>query len=367
MNRSRPFLLSALALVSLGGLALAQPAPDSVKYVAASKPEVTAVTPCVAEPCEDGTADGRSGFLAGAALYLVQPYFQSNIAYTTSRDVGTRGDPNFTRSDDRTDISHHMQATPLIWLGYLGDNGWGARARYWYFLQDSAQAVEGTAPPPPAGGSGLSVFSAAPLGLQVAAFANEQLSVTSRLELQLLDLEGLRHFNAAGCDFLIAGGLRLAHIDQTYNAFLATDGRTIDTLLSGHNFHGAGPVLAGEVRYPLGLSGLVLYGSARSSLVFGSAHQEAFLTSQNSSGADHRDKALLIAEADLGLEYAMAVGQSRLFGQVALVGQNWFGAGGASRATPEVVPGGGFDARGSFVQDSDIGFLGVAFRIGLNY
>src|SRR5262245_45275900 len=106
MNRSRPFFLSVLALVSLGGLASAQSTPDSVKYVDAAKPEVTAVSSYVAD-CGDCDPTSRTGIIAGAALYLVQPYFQSNIAYTTSRDVGSRGDANFTRSDDRTDISHH--------------------------------------------------------------------------------------------------------------------------------------------------------------------------------------------------------------------------------------------------------------------
>jgi hypothetical protein len=60
------------------------------------------------------------------------------------------------------------------------------------------------------------------------------------------------------------------------------------------------------------------------------------------------------------------VGPALLFGQVALVGQDWVGAGGASRSSIAGIPGGGI-MPGSYVSDSDLYFFGVSFRIGVNY
>jgi hypothetical protein len=136
--------------------------------------------------------------------------------------------------------------------------------------------------------------------------------------------------------------------------------------VSGHNFHGVGPTLAVESRRPFGASGLALIASARGSVVLGSAKQDAALPDQNVVAADHRDRGLPIGELELGLEYGRALGGSRLFGQVALVGQDWFGAGGASRSSVNVAPGGAF-VGAAYVGDSDISFLGVSFRLGLDY
>jgi hypothetical protein len=365
MNIDRSILLAILALGSIAGLASAQQTPEPPMDFQGQTPPFMAQAIDEQDGCDECCADAPAGLLGGVGLYLVKPYFASNIAYTTMRDVGARGEPGFRRADDRTDIDHSFEVTPLVWLGYLDDNGWGGRARYWCIQQGTEQAAEGSAPS--TGGTGSAVFSAAPLGLQVQAFANEQLIVTSKLDLQLLDLEAVRNFRAAGCDFLVCGGVRLARIKQTYNAFLGTEGKAIDSVQSEHKFEGAGPVLASEVRYALGDSAFALVGKARGAMLFGDARQNAFLESQHSSGSDTREKGMLVGEVDLGVEYGWEIGGAYCFGQVALVGQNWFGAGGASRATPEVVPGGGFDARGSFVQDSDIAFLGVAFLLGMNY
>ena len=81
---------------------------------------------------------------------------------------------------------------------------------------------------------------------------------------------------------------------------------------------------------------------------------------------DHRDIGMPVAEAELGLEYGRTVGPSRFFGQIALVGQEWFGAGGASRSSIDVLPGGALSGA-SHVSDSDLAFLGLLVRAGVNY
>ena len=79
-----------------------------------------------------------------------------------------------------------------------------------------------------------------------------------------------------------------------------------------------------------------------------------------------------IGELEGGVEYGQTVGRSWLFGQVALVGQEWFGAGSASRSSTDIIPGGKASVSSNFsttshVGDSDLAFFGLLLRAGVNY
>src|SRR5262249_54353864 len=145
-------------------------------------------------------------------------------------------------------------------------------------------------------------------------------------------------------DLLCAAGLRFAEINQEYNAYVvgdsgSTQGPIFASVVSGHSFHGTGPVVALEARRPLLKSDLALYGSVRGAILFGSATQNAldhfigFGTTQFTPAQDHRDRTLPVGEVELGLEYGRNMGSTRAIAQVALVGQEWWGAGNASRST----------------------------------
>jgi hypothetical protein len=54
-----------------------------------------------------------------------------------------------------------------------------------------------------------------------------------------------------------------------------------------------------------------------------------------------------------------------VFGQVARVGQEWFAAGNAARSAQGGVPT-GFPLN-TVTADSDLGFFGVVFRLGVDY
>ncbi len=321
--------------------------------------------------------DNRRGVIGGVGVYLIQPYFKDNPAFTVSTTSPTGPGGTSRTVTSRSDISHHVDAAPQLWLGYITDCGLGGRVRWWYFRQGTDQAVS---VPPAAPGTLTLLSSAAPLSF--TAFADSDgrpasLAATSKLQLQVWDIEALHNLQNGKWDLLFAGGLRLAHINQQYNAFVVGDsgggaGPISATVLSGHSFHGAGPVIAMETRRLVGESGLSLYSSARGAILFGSGKQSATDIFTGAGGTfvddsgDQRTSVRPVGELELGLEFGRNIRSSHAFGQVALVGQEWWGAGSASRAintntfgTP--TPGGGA------IVDSDLGFLGVVFRLGVNY
>jgi hypothetical protein len=228
------------------------------------------------------------------------------------------------------------------------------------------------------GESTVAIVSAAPLGVPVSVTNQDgplSFNDTTKLQLQVWDFEALQDIQVCGFDLLFSGGLRFAHINEQYNAFALFSGGAapLASVVSSNSFDGIGPVVDLEARRPIGDCGLAVYGSVRGALLFGSEHQVAsavnatFLgaTSTDSiNSADRHDRVLPVGELEFGLEYGRKVGNSRVFGQIALVGQDWVGAGNASRSNTTTVLGVPF---GGTTSDSDIGFFGLAFRFGVNY
>lgn len=304
------------------------------------------------------------GIMVGGGVYLLQPRFDNNMAFgiqgTANRSAGPipPGNPGI-RVTQRVEIEHELTAAPEVWIGYRHESGFGGRFRYWSFREGTDQIVNGGAGPI----NSTMLFSAAPLGLSLVN-GTQVMAATSKLQLQVYDAEAQYNARAAGWNMLFSGGVRFAQIDQSYNAFVPQTGN--NTLLSNNDFRGAGPTLAVELRHPLGATPLNLYGLARGSLVFGTGRQDASLPDQNIVALDQRDMAVSVGELELGLEYDRCIGRSRIFGQVAVVGQNWSAPGGASRSSVNVLPGGSF-VGASYTGDSDINFLGLALRLGVSF
>jgi hypothetical protein len=116
------------------------------------------------------------------------------------------------------------------------------------------------------------------------------------------------------------------------------------------------------------MCGLTLYGSSRASLLYGHGQQTAASNVNVFSfgeGADSsRDDLLPILEAELGAEWSSDMGGMRVFLQAALVGQVWFGAGNASRATSPDTLG---PLAGGVEDDSNLGFFGITVSAGISY
>lgn len=330
--------------------------------------------PCLSNCCDNGCGCGHGGILGGVGIYWVQPFFNNNPAYFTHTTTTTPG--HTFSSASQVDLSHDMEVFPELWLGYISDSGLGFRTRIWWFREGSGQDLS---LPAANGGQVVSVNSAGPLGVDTVDVSNAAgpatFSVTSKLDVHVWDLEAIQNLQVCHWDLLLCGGLRFVHLNERYDAY-GTETEVTTTTVgaysvnSGHSFTGIGPELALEARRPLG-SSVALYGCARGALVFGSSKQDAFsvqngiqVGSFSEEAFDHHDKVLPIAELEIGVEASRRVGNARLFGQLALVGQGWFGAGNASRTSnPDVL--GGLD--GGTVEDGDFGFFGLAFRVGVNY
>ena len=408
MNLTARFGLSLLAAGLLFEAASAQ-TPDAATSRPADYARLAAASPAIPLPFSTSGAAGAegTGVFAGAGLYVLQPAFQNNPAYTvflqTTKD--TTLDPKkptsitLSESAHRVDVQHLMSAAPLIWLGYETEAGLGVRASGWGFQQGTSQAVAlapfvgkyriGTSkdghPVIVADGSLATVSSATPLGLE--AFGDTLsiqhgpeatvLTVTTKLAVQVYDLEATQRYQDSVWTLLVSGGARYVRLSQAYNAydFQSTSAAELRTLSSSYDFNGIGPTMAFDLRRRIAESGLSLYGHGRASIVFGSAHQNAVFFGQELRNDDpnpqfatqNRDRALPILDFESGLEYGRTIGRTWVFGQIGVVGQEWFNAGSASRSTMLNVAGSARPVLGGAPLDSNLAFLGLAFRVGLYY
>jgi hypothetical protein len=226
------------------------------------------------------------------------------------------------------------------------------------------------------GPTDTTLTTAAPLGprlfLNTDNGGSGEFATTSQLHFQVGDIEAFQQFACGACSFLVSAGVRVAHFNQEYNAFvnqvvgLSTQN---ESLLSSHHFTGAGPVLALEARRSL-WGNLGLYGTGRGSVLFGSARQDVLSTGSLGDPSpitveSHWDPVITVGELEVGVEYGLTLGSWRLDSQLGLVGQEWFGAGNPSRTAQGGVPT-GFPF-GAVTTDTNLGFFGLVFRVGINY
>lgn len=300
-----------------------------------------------------GHGHGHGGLSGGAGLYVLKPSFRANPAFSIRNAAGTR-QSNF-------DFDWDYEIAPQFWVGYTGASGLGVRGSFWFFdhTTRSAAVNDGT----------LVIQSAAPLGLSdVSAQAGDQVAAQHRLRFEVWDLEVTQTLgNNSIWAGLLSAGIRYVHIAQDYRF---TDSNTNaggipDVVNYGHNFHGFGPTAAFQARRSLGVYGLGVYGTARGSLLWGSAREDGANSQAGAvpiQSSASRDEFLTIGELELGLEWNKTFRRYQFFAQGGAVGQIWWGAGNASN-------NGQFPNNGtpSPNNDIDMGLFGIAFRAGIRY
>jgi hypothetical protein len=294
------------------------------------------------------------GWIGGAGAYVIKPHWNQNSAFTSF--TGNTGGP--------TEFNYDYEATPLAWIGYMGDTGFGVRARWWMYDQGASVNVVN---------DGRAIQSATPGGLAVFSFLpGDRLSFTGNTDLDVWDLEAMQ-WVACG-NWLIGGsaGVRYVHIAQHYNAFLLTPdffgiGTFHDQVTSGHSFDGVGPTLSLEMRRAVGTCGLSLYGNARYSVLFGDNQLRAQQATAINNNVFFRQTQELsswasraIAELELGAEYAPCVGCGRAFIRAGLVGQLWNDVGNNSASLITVPAAGGEEG-------TNMGFFGLRVAVGFGF
>lgn len=319
-------------------------------------------------------------FFAGAGVYIVKPFFQNNpavFARTTNETFGVDTTSSVT-SVTQYDFCWDLNVTPVVWLGYVSECGWGVRTRWWLFDQESGGSITGdpntmiiSAAP-----GGLSIrtpsFISSPI-LQSALDSNSSMCVNSNLKLDVWDFEAIKETELGRWGLLFAAGVRYAHLSQNYRAFQAFQGEfnpppgvlipsfflhEVQQLSSGHNFSGAGPTLAIEAKRPIGNSRFSLFANLRGAMLFGDSKLQVGRVTQTGALGQNvavttfqsaHDTVLPVAELEMGVEYSRNWGQVRPFVRTGLVAMTWFDAGSASSLA------------------GDLGFLGLSVTAGLNY
>jgi hypothetical protein len=342
-------------------------------------------------------APPRYGWMLGGTAYLLKPYSNDNLAFTTDRATTTRSLGSTTTSNVRSaeDFSYDLSISPEGWIGYLGPQGLGFRADYFRFDQRAvplattltgaeASGTAGTttttlsiAPP-------TAITSALPLGgfivsaptavtaIAAAGTGLDTLSFASRLQIESIDLEAACDLQLGRCwSLLFTGGARYLRVAQDYVESVSASGvppgaataaTEMQALGFGHTFTGVGPTLAVQARWARPNGNLAFFGSARGALLVGRTGQSFFFTdvitdstgvlgnsSFSSEFNDRRDQVVPVAELEVGLEYAVCLTHVRPFLRAAAINQTYFGVGNASRT------------------DTNLGLFGADFSLGVNY
>jgi hypothetical protein len=369
MKRRYALVLGLLSALSWVGSAAAgepvQVAPAAPVVVKTDAPVYGDHGPMCGDCCQP--ACGGSGINAGIGFYYIQPSWESNPAIYSYLSNG-----GFLRAR-QDDFSYDYEFAPRVWIGFNSGDA-GIRARFWRFDQSSSLSrIDNEAD----GNADFQFLnSAAPLGVVITTDGTqanpEALNTNSDLKLEVWDVEGTYNHKVCGFDITYFGGLRYVHLSQSYTANVvdSNTGTVLAALSSGHNINAWGITGGVETRRAIGCSGLSLYGSGRTSLLYGTGRQTAASlvadldNGDNQGGDASRDDLLPILEAELGAEFNRDMGGMNVFFQAALVGQVWFGAGNASRSTSPDVLG---VLAGGTEDNCNLGFFGITISGGIRY
>ncbi len=284
----------------------------------------------------------------GGGYNFLQPAWQRNPASVrTSVNAGVV-------NSSPSDFTWDMKGSPSAFVGYRAPDGFGLRGRWQSFDQGVSENYA----------AGIdTVTTARPLNLGLTAPVGGNLLAESWLNISTYDLEFTQDMTLNNWTLTVSAGGRYAHTNQRYNAFTnAADGTLTGSLVSSHNFNGAGPTMALGARHPFGCKCLTLYSVGRGSLLWGSTERTAFQADATGTvtnfATQNATDVRPVLELEIGLEYAVTVGQSRWFVQSGFLGQVWFNAGGAAQST-------GLDLLDQ--SDSNLGLLGISVRAGVQY
>ncbi|OAI46723.1 hypothetical protein AYO44_10790 [Planctomycetaceae bacterium SCGC AG-212-F19] len=372
--RKTSWILAALTACGLlHGAALAQEAKPMPAPAAA--PVMTAPVIIGGGCCDSGCCDtccSRGGPIFDIGFMILTPKWKDDPAIFFGDQTNT---PETFRQQD---FSFHNQFVPQIALGYMGQGGLGVRIGWWGFAvgaRESATLTNET--------GNTTFYAASPLQIQELSGqrvgmrnADKTLFTEAHLRMDVWDFEAVQSLGSGVWSGLLSGGIRYAHVSQTYNALTVFPDSTLNAaILSGHNFNGAGPTLSLEARRGIGETGLYLYGKTRGSLLFGTAKQAGSIISFNTDNAagdlldasTRSNSFVPEGELELGIGFQRQIRRGGLmFLQVGVVAQAWGNIGNASESAGS--PDETFNNEQSSInRESTLGLIGVTAKAGLNW
>jgi hypothetical protein len=369
------WILSALALAALTSTSTAQ----EPKAMPADQPApmVTTAPVYLNGGCSDSgccnSCCNRGGPIVDVGFMLLTPKWKDNPAFFSVNDSHT---PTVMTQQD---FSFHTQYVPQVSLGYMGCSGLGFRVGWWGFAQTARETIQGA----------RSVFSDAASPLQLQELANldvdtfgigTTLATEAELRMNVWDFEAVQACGNTCWSALFSAGIRYAHISQEYNALTFTNaGDPRNFILSGHNFNGAGPTLAVEVRRLVAGTGLYVYAKARGSVLFGTSKQSGDIGSfivieeedppTNRFHADSRSNSVVPeGEIELGAGFERALRRGGvLFLQMGVVGQAWGHVGNSSESAGGPPNFFWREETAAIDREGALGLIGFTLRTGLNW
>lgn len=327
--------------------------------------------------------DCAGGLQAGGTFYFLKPFMQNNTAYVTTTNPGLANS-----LVTNTPFEWNLQPAFAGWLGWTWGSGLGIRARYFQFddASESAYVNNYTSVPqtfinaPNANllplSTGATVFGSPGTllttpGQSSSTVGPDHLTFTSGLIIRAVDLEATYAWTLGNWSFLASAGGRYMQLDQHYQATLVNTGNglgasELQQLDNTRNFNGGGLTGAFQGTYQIANSGFSLYAMGRASFIAGQTREnESYLqTLNNPSGiilgvgptqtinpqaSRVSDHVLPVLELELGVQYAIELGRTKLFFRAAGVNQTYFDAGNATSTA------------------GNLSLFGVQGTIGLNY
>ncbi len=364
--------LAAMALAWCSGTAYAdQPA------VAAGS-----CNPCPTACCEAPCCGGVYG---SAGILFLRSCANGNPAYSNFLCVYENGLPT-THFTTITDFENGVDPGVRFELGWDSGCGYGARIRYFGWRSSNQIFQVDNLNDPGAGADGVvsRYNTASPLGIGFASVGTiadpSQLVFENRIKIQAWDLEATMNDKCGCLNLTWSAGVRYLQIAQEYNAAEALvflppttafpPGSAINqTLRSGHNLNGLGPIIGIEGRHTI-CDNLRIYGSGRAGLIFCEGGQQAdYVANFNpefqlppftQSASVERNRIVTTAEVEVGGEYALELSKcTELYIRSGLIGQAYFGVGNSSRSTIGGTP--------TEAKNDNLTLFGFQVTVGVRY
>ncbi len=340
------------------------------------------------------------GWFGDVGFYVLRPQWSGGnpafaVATTTTTVIpGIPAIEEQVTTIEQTEFDHGYHFAPLVSIGYAGRNGLGVRARWWTL--DSSESVGGSAilddlaelesisvsVPSLLGTTALLGSIADQVSEGADGILTVQGSFRSRLDLDVIDAEGIWDTTLGRSSLLVSAGVRYAHLGQSFDGEIdlaSNVGAATAALRSLHSFDGAGPTVAIHAHRLIGQTNLSIYGLSRGSLLYGQRRDRAsvvvpagrlndadpILYSISRSASATTDSLRPVMELEVGGNWTRNVGVCDLFAESGFVGMVWFNAGNAAQS--DALIGSDWSSVGSDSAHHNLGLVGLRFSAGVRF